>query len=87
MEEDEAAGDKGALNAAIRSAKKSAKPLKIGAEVKSVQRQKIKPKSKNLLSRRGDAFQDDLGQKIRRSEGFRAKKTDAPASGKRHKGH
>ncbi|KAJ6610890.1 DEAD-domain-containing protein [Mycena sp. CBHHK59/15] len=64
MEEDKELGDDGAMKAAIRSAKKSAQPSKIGVLPKKVS------------ARAGGAFDRDFGQKPS-GEGVRSKKGDA----------
>lgn len=83
-EEDEEMGDEKALNAAIRSAKKSARPNKIGVLEKRVvklSKGKAKKSARKVTARTGGAFDRDLGQKASsgggRTEGVRAKKSDA----------
>lgn len=78
MEEDDEIGDSRAVNAAIRSAKKSAQPAKIGVpEKRSSQSSKSKAKKRRtkVTARTGGAFERDLGQKSG-GEGVRAKKGD-----------
>ncbi|KAJ7597056.1 DEAD-domain-containing protein [Mycena floridula] len=80
MEEDEEAGDSRSMNAAIRSAKKSARPSKIGIPEKRNNKSTGKSKSKGtrrpakVTSRSGGAFEKDLSG---HREGVRAKKGDA----------
>lgn len=85
MEEDKEVGDEKAVNAAIRMAKKSARPSKIGVPLPA------KPSNKKAKrkSRNGSAFERDLGQKAKNQEGIRAKKGDTVKLGKKgakHKG-
>lgn len=84
QEEDEAAGDHKAVNAAIRSAKKAARPNKIGVpekrDSKGGKSRDKKSKSKPKVTKGGN-FGSDLGQrggagKVT-NEGIRAKKGDA----------
>ncbi|KAL0951162.1 hypothetical protein HGRIS_007894 [Hohenbuehelia grisea] len=79
-EEDEALGNAKAMGAAIRSAKKAARPSKIGLpETRPSKGKKSKDgKSarKKEKSRPAGGFDKDLGQKAARSEGIRAKKSD-----------
>jgi ATP-dependent RNA helicase DDX27 len=77
MEEDAEMGDEKALNAAIRSAKKSARPSKIGVPEKRPFKTKPKSKPRRVTSRVGGAFDRDIEQKAGRREGVRAKKNDA----------
>lgn len=83
MEEDEELGDAGAVQAAIRSAKKAARPTKIGVPEKQKTKSKNKDKKsgpKRVTARAGGAFDRDYGQKVAvggRREGVRAKKGDA----------
>lgn len=58
MEEDKELGDRGALDAAIRSAKRSKRPSKIGVLAK---RPGSHPKEKNK-SRKGGSFDNEMGQ-------------------------
>ncbi|KAJ7071010.1 DEAD-domain-containing protein [Mycena amicta] len=74
MEDDKELGDERATAAAIRSAKKSGRPVKIG--LPEVRAQSRKAKTKSRPSRTGAGFERDLGQK-RMGEGVRAKKGDA----------
>lgn len=77
MEEDEELGDKRALNAAIRSAKKAARPTKIGLpEPKTNLKPNKKRKSSAKKAKLGSAFERDMSQKSGSREGIRAKKTD-----------
>lgn len=78
IEEDEEAGDEKALKAAIRSAKKSARPSKIGVPEKRPSKGfKSKGKPRRVTSHTGGAFERDIDQKAGRREGVRAKKGDA----------
>jgi len=79
MEEDEELGDDRATQAAIRSAKKGARPPKIGIPIPRQTAKKAKRSShKKITARAGGAFDKDLGQKGSRGEGVRSKKGDAP---------
>jgi len=75
MEEDKEMGDSGALKAAVRSAKKSARPTKIGIPERRTAKSTKSKKGK--LARAGKVFDKDLGQKSGHGEGVRAKKGDA----------
>ncbi|KII94365.1 hypothetical protein PLICRDRAFT_133018 [Plicaturopsis crispa FD-325 SS-3] len=93
MQEDEEMGDSRALTASIRSAKKAARPQKIGIPEKRPPKGKDKKSRKKVTSRTGGAFERDLGQKQKpgRGEGVRAKKGDAiggmgKKKGGKHKG-
>lgn len=78
IEEDEEAGDEKALKAAIRSAKKSARPSKIGVpEKKPSKGPRSKGKPRRVTSHAGGAFERDIDQKASRREGVRAKKGDS----------
>lgn len=82
MEDDKELGDGGAVKAAIRSAKKAARPPKIGVPEKRSSKPKgnTKPGPKRATARAGGAFDRDLGQKVgsvERREGVRAKRGDA----------
>ncbi|KAJ7487619.1 DEAD-domain-containing protein [Mycena galericulata] len=79
MAEDEELGDDRATKAAIRSAKKSARPAKIGVQVPRKPNKKAgRNGRKKITARTGGAFDRDLGQKGGNSgEGVRAKKGDA----------
>ncbi|KAF8908956.1 P-loop containing nucleoside triphosphate hydrolase protein [Gymnopilus junonius] len=85
MEEDKELGDDNALNAAIRSAKKAARPPKIGEPERKPSRPlKKKQKSSSKKPRTGGMFENDMGQKSRASnEGIRAKRGDAVKLGKK----
>ncbi|KDR82696.1 hypothetical protein GALMADRAFT_238187 [Galerina marginata CBS 339.88] len=85
MEEDKELGDSKSLNAAIRSAKKAARPPKIGEPERKVSKpSKKKQKSSPKKPRTGSSFESDLGQKSKSSrEGIRAKKGDAVKLGKK----
>lgn len=77
MEVDKEIGDNAGLNAAIRSAKKAAKPGKIGTALsKGHTRLQHGPKPK-ARSRTASAFEQDLSVRKAHSEGIRAKKGDA----------
>lgn len=78
-EEDEEMGDEKVLKAAIRSAKKAARPSKIGIpEKRPSKSSKVKAKKTGRkVTRSGGAFERDLGQKVAHNEGVRAKKGDA----------
>ncbi|KAH7930992.1 DEAD-domain-containing protein [Leucogyrophana mollusca] len=79
IEEDKELGDSGAVNAAIRLAKKEGRPTKIGLPMnknaKSSKRIKSSRKTR-VTARTGGAFDRDLSQKTGRGEGVRAKKGD-----------
>ncbi|KAJ7181679.1 DEAD-domain-containing protein [Mycena crocata] len=77
MEEDEELGDDRATKAAIRSAKKSARPAKIGIQVPRPPSKKASRSRKKVTARSGGAFDRDFGQKGSQ-EGVRSKKGDAP---------
>lgn len=80
MEED--ADESGAIKAAIRSAKKTQRPAKIGEKqaVLPSNKQKSKDKArkqKKIMSRSTSVFDKDLGQRSTSArEGVRAKKGD-----------
>lgn len=77
MEED--AAETGAIKAAIRSAKKSSRPAKIGEVQKKLPSAKDKAKAKRkpkVVSSRAGAFDRDLGQRQQSREGVRSKKSD-----------
>jgi ATP-dependent RNA helicase DDX27 len=79
MEEDDKSGNNGAVEAAIRSAKKFARPTKIGVR-QTVPRNQPKKKSRTKGAlRTGSAFERDLERNIGHGEGVRAKKGDAVA--------
>ncbi|KAG6857580.1 hypothetical protein H0H87_000179 [Tephrocybe sp. NHM501043] len=77
MEEDAELGDQKSINAAIRSAKKSARPAKIGIPDQRPSKAKTKSRSRKVTSRAGGAFERDFGGKVGQREGVRAKKSDA----------
>ncbi|ESK88904.1 atp-dependent rna helicase [Moniliophthora roreri MCA 2997] len=86
MEED--GGDNRAVNAAIRSAKKAARPAKIGEPERRFERSSSKAKKKaraKVTNSRGGAFDKDFGDNASRHEGVRAKQGDA-IGGMRKKG-
>jgi ATP-dependent RNA helicase DDX27 len=79
-EDDEELGDTGAVKAAIRFAKKAARPARIGAPEKRSSKTKGKKSSPiKVTARAGGAFDRDFEQKGNggRREGVRAKKGDA----------
>ena len=81
MEEDERAGDNAAVNAAIRSAKKAARPSKIGLPESKMAPRRSKDKRKKSTSRKvtghTGTFDRDMGEKKAASrEGVRAKRGD-----------
>ncbi|KAF9270251.1 DEAD-domain-containing protein [Marasmius fiardii PR-910] len=77
MEADNEDGDGGAIKAAIRCAKKAARPVKIGEpERRGPASSKSKKKSRtSRVSRGGDSFNKDFGEKGR-YEGVRARQGD-----------
>jgi ATP-dependent RNA helicase DDX27 len=80
MQDDEELGDGGAVKAAIRSAKKAARPTKIGVPTSKSKGKSNKSGARRVTARAGGAFDRDLGQKGSsggRREGVRAKKGDA----------
>lgn len=85
VEEDKELGDGKALNAAIRSAKKAARPPKIGEpERKPSRPPNKKQKSSSRKLRTGGMFENDMGQKSKSSnEGIRATRGDAVKLGKK----
>lgn len=88
MEEDKELGDNKSVNAAIRSAKKAARPAKIGVPERKVS--KPPKKKRKVTARSGNTFDSDIGQKSTSREGVRAKKGDTvklgKTSGKKGKG-
>lgn len=77
MEED--ADESGAIKAAIRSAKKTQRPAKIGEKQAALpsSKQKSKDKARKIMSRSTSVFDKDLGQRSTSArEGVRAKKGD-----------
>ncbi|KIM85227.1 hypothetical protein PILCRDRAFT_5570 [Piloderma croceum F 1598] len=80
-EDDEELGDSSAMKAAIRSAKKAARPVKIGVPEKRTSKPKgEKSGSIKVKARAGGAFDRDIEQKAGNSgrrEGVRAQKGDA----------
>lgn len=80
MELDKELGDNAGLNAAIRSAKKAAKPGKIG---KTLSKESTRP----MHGRKSKAGSHGTGTFEARSEGIRAKKGDSVGGmGKRKNG-
>lgn len=81
MEEDKELGDDKSLNAAIRSAKKAARPAKIG--VPERKNSKSPKKQRKVSARSGNTFENDFGRKLKsRGEGVRSKKGDTVKLGK-----
>jgi ATP-dependent RNA helicase DDX27 len=80
MEEDKELGGNKSLNAAIRSAKKAARPAKIG--VPERKDSKSPKKMRKVSVRSGNTFDSDFGQKSKSREGVRSKKGDAVRLGK-----
>ncbi|CDO71552.1 hypothetical protein BN946_scf184911.g22 [Trametes cinnabarina] len=79
LDEDDAA-ETGAIRAAVRSAKKASRPVKIGEPERRPAQSKKKDKKKTARSKtvtklKGSSFEKDLGQRPAR-EGVRAKKGD-----------
>ena len=83
MEEDQ--GENGAIKAAIRSAKKTQRPARIGEKQPSLpsskQKSKDKARKSKAISRSTSVFDKDLGQRSTSTssaarEGVRAKKGD-----------
>lgn len=76
--EDEELGDQKSLNASIRSAKKAARPPKIGVpERGGLHTGKKRNKSSAKKPRGGSTFESDLSQKSKPREGIRARRDDA----------
>ena len=87
MEVDKEIGDNANLNAAIRSAKKAAKPGKIGMALSKGPTQRKHGQKSKARSSTVSTFEQDLSTRSARSEGIRAKKGDAVAGmGKRKNG-
>lgn len=78
MEDDQEVGDDRAVKAAIRSAKKAARPAKIGVPERRPTKNKDKKSSRSKTGFRTSGFDKDLSQKSG-GEGVRAKKSDAIA--------
>jgi ATP-dependent RNA helicase DDX27 len=77
MTEDEELGDQKSLNASIRSAKKAARPPKIGVpERGGLHTAKKKSKASTKKPRTGGSFESDLSQKSKQREGIRARRDD-----------
>ncbi|KAG6902869.1 nucleolar DEAD-box protein required for synthesis of 60S ribosomal subunit [Termitomyces sp. Mi166 len=76
LEEDAKSGDEKAVNAAIRLAKKSARPAKIGFPERRPTKLKSKTKLRKVTSHAVGAFDRDLEGKAGKREGVRAKKSD-----------
>ncbi|KAL6309998.1 DEAD-domain-containing protein [Sparassis latifolia] len=74
LEEDEA-GESGAIRAAVRSAKKTARPAKIGEPERQSSRKKEKKEKSGKRRVGGGSFDKEMGQKTAR-EGVRAKRGD-----------
>jgi ATP-dependent RNA helicase DDX27 len=90
MEDDDERKEMGSMNASIRSAKKAARPPKIGEADMRTSNKKPKSQSKKRAvgkpqanNKKGSSFARDLGQK---REGARAKKGDAIAGMGKKKG-
>jgi len=84
MEEDKELDDNKAVNAAIRSAKKSNRPQKIGIpERRESKSSKKISKPSPRKARTGGAFESDLGRKPKAREGIRSRKDDAVKLGKK----
>lgn len=78
LEADKELGETGAVNAAIRSAKKAARPAKIGIpEHRNVPASKRTKARKGASKTGGNTFDRDLSSKVARGEGVHAKKGDA----------
>lgn len=78
LEADKELGETGAVNAAIRSAKKAARPAKIGIpDHRNVPASKRTKARKGASKTGGNTFDRDLSSKAARGEGVRAKKGDA----------
>lgn len=75
MEVDKELGDNTGLNAAIRSAKKAAKPGKIGMALSKGPTQAMRGSVSKAKSHTSSAFDRDLSARARH-EGIRAKKGD-----------
>lgn len=87
MEVDKEIGDNANFNAAIRSAKKAAKPGKIGMALSKGPTQLKHGAKSKTGSRTVSTFEQDLSTRRARSEGIRAKKGDAVGGmGKRKNG-
>ncbi|KAG1769255.1 DEAD-domain-containing protein [Suillus occidentalis] len=77
LEADKELGETGAVNAAIRSAKKAARPAKIGIpEHRNVPASKRTKAKKGASKTGGNTFDRDLSSKVARGEGVHAKKGD-----------
>lgn len=79
MEDDEEMADDRPIQASIRSAKKAARPTKIGLpENKPTKSTKKKDKStkRKVTASKGSAFGEDVGKLPVQREGVRAKKGD-----------
>lgn len=68
IEDDAKSGEEKAMNAAIRSAKKSARPVKIGLPQKPT-RPKTKNKRQRITAHSGGAFDRDWERKAGKSRG------------------
>jgi ATP-dependent RNA helicase DDX27 len=89
MEEDREAGTEKAVSAAIRSAKKAAKPSKIGHVAKPSTPSKArggKPGALSARSGKKGAFDTDFGSRAKNQEGVRAVKGSKPNLNKKMKG-
>ncbi|KAG2752414.1 DEAD-domain-containing protein [Suillus brevipes Sb2] len=87
LEADKELGETGAVNAAIRSAKKAARPAKIGIpEHRNVPASKRTKARKGASKTGGNTFDRDLSSKVARGEGVHAKKGDAIGGMSKRKG-
>jgi ATP-dependent RNA helicase DDX27 len=88
MEEDREAGTEKAVSAAIRSAKKAAKPSKIGhvAKPSTPKARGGKPGALSARSGKKGAFDTDFGSRAKNQEGVRAVKGSKPNLNKKMKG-
>ncbi|KAG2366552.1 P-loop containing nucleoside triphosphate hydrolase protein [Suillus spraguei] len=87
LEADKELGETGAVNAAIRSAKKASRPAKIGIpDHRNVPVSKRKKARKGTSRTGGNTFDKDLSSKAARGEGVHAKKGDAIGGMSKRKG-
>ncbi|KAJ7225495.1 DEAD-domain-containing protein [Mycena pura] len=77
LEEDEELGDGRAMQAAIRAAKKSSRPAKIGVPIARPPTKKAKVSQPKVTAQRGSGFGKDLSQKSGGGEGVRSQRGDA----------
>lgn len=88
MANEEDAEETPAIRAAVRSAKKAARPTKIGEPERRAgptKKREKKARAKQRVAKVGGAFEKDMGQRAVR-EGVRAKKSDSVGSGKKKSG-